>query len=62
MIDRLLKIRSDFKVLYMSGFTDEAFVQDRMSQRSAPLLLKPFTQETLASKVRQVLDSKRKDS
>ena len=55
LIERLRRIRRDFKVLYMSGFTDESFVRTRDGNES-DLLLKPFTQETLAVRVRQVLD------
>ncbi len=58
LVDRLLQIRSDFKVLYMSGFTDTSFVDRGIGEQSAPLMLKPFTQETLATKVRQVLDKR----
>jgi PAS domain S-box-containing protein len=56
LIERLRRIRKDFKVLYMSGFTDEAFVRNAKDGQESALLLKPFTQETLAVRVRQILD------
>jgi YesN/AraC family two-component response regulator len=56
LVERLRKIRQDFKVLYMSGFTDESFVRNAKDGQEVALLLKPFTQETLAIRVRQVLD------
>jgi PAS domain S-box-containing protein len=56
LIERLRKIRHDFKVLYMSGFTDESFVRNAKDGQEVALLLKPFTQETLAVRVRQILD------
>ncbi len=57
LIERLLKIRTDFKVLYMSGFTDAHFVERGLGDQRAPLLVKPFTNEALAKKVRNVLDA-----
>ena len=56
LIERLQKVRRDFKVLYMSGFTDESFVRNTKDGKEAALMLKPFTQETLAVRVRQILD------
>jgi CheY-like chemotaxis protein len=56
LIERLRKIRHDFRVLYMSGFTDESFVRNAKDGQEVALLLKPFTQETLAVRVRQILD------
>ena len=58
LIERLRQIRRDFRVLYMSGFTDESFVRNTKDGREAELLLKPFTQESLAVRVRQSLDRK----
>jgi len=58
LVERLRKIRSDFKVLYMSGFTDERLGADT-GTHVAPLLPKPFTREGMAFKVRSVLDSGR---
>lgn len=58
LIERLRQIRQDFRVLYMSGFTDESFVRNSKDGREAELLLKPFTQESLAVRVRQSLDRK----
>ena len=57
LVERLRQIRKDFKVLYMSGFTDQSFVHGGQGVRSAPLLIKPFTQELLAVKIRRILDS-----
>jgi PAS domain S-box-containing protein len=56
LVERLRKIRQDFKVLFMSGFTDESFVRNAKAGQEVALLLKPFTQETLAVRVRQILD------
>ena len=44
------------RVLYMSGYTDDAIVHHGVSQPSAAFIQKPFTPKKLTSKVRQVLD------
>ncbi len=58
LVQRLMQIRKDFKVLYMSGFTDTAFVSREEGQGKTPLILKPFTNEALARRVRDMLDQK----
>lgn len=45
------------KVLYMSGYTENAIVRQGTVDLSVALLQKPVVPETLVSKVRQVLDS-----
>jgi two-component system cell cycle sensor histidine kinase/response regulator CckA len=53
--ERLVTIRPEMKVLFMSGYTDHA-VMHRDVTPGAAFLQKPFTPEVLARKVRQVLD------
>jgi PAS domain S-box-containing protein len=48
--------RPDLKVLYMSGYTDDAIVQYGVLDPGTPFLHKPFTPGNLAHKVREVLD------
>jgi len=52
----VLKQRPLTKVLYMSGYTDETIVHHGILDPDIAFLQKPFTTETLAMKVREVLD------
>ena len=50
--------RPDIRVLFMSGYTDTAIVRRGVIDRGTPLLEKPFSQVTLAKRVRQALDAR----
>ncbi len=56
MVRRFRKTGRAFRTLYMTGFPQEAFVRRGEEDRRAPILLKPFTREELAGKVREALD------
>ena len=47
------------RVLYMSGYTDDAILNQGVLDRNLPFLQKPFSPETLARRVRDVLDQPR---
>jgi PAS domain S-box-containing protein len=55
LAERLRQRRPGLKVLFMSGYSDDA-VENRRLLGNAPLLHKPFTPEQLARCVREVLD------
>jgi DNA-binding response OmpR family regulator len=49
--------RPRIKVLYVSGYTDEAIMQRGVLESGTNFLQKPFTPDVLVSKVREVLDA-----
>ena len=62
LVERLKqRVRAAFKVLYMSGYTDEIIIQNGLLDKTINFLHKPFTIEKLSRKVREVLDKKIKN-
>jgi two-component system, cell cycle sensor histidine kinase and response regulator CckA len=55
LAERVLQVRPGIKILYMSGYTDQAVVHHGILEDNAVLLQKPFTLATLASKLREIL-------
>lgn len=55
--ERVSKLVPGIKVLFMSGYTDEAIVHHGVLDSNVEFIQKPFTPVALAKKVRQVLDS-----
>jgi hypothetical protein len=61
LFDRLRATRPRLRVLYMSGYADDAVVRRGMIREGMPFLQKPFTPGTLGTKVREVLDAEAND-
>jgi len=56
LAERLAPTRPRMKVLYTSGYTDDAMVRQGVLNAGVAFLQKPFVPDTLARKVRDVLD------
>jgi DNA-binding NtrC family response regulator len=53
--------RPETKVLFMSGYTDHALLDQGLLLTARQFLQKPFTPDVLAGKVREMLDAVRAD-
>jgi CheY-like chemotaxis protein len=53
---RLKERRPDVRVLYMSGYTEDAIANRGVLEPGVSLISKPFSQEALARKLRDLLD------
>lgn len=56
LADILTAARPEIKVLYVSGYTDDAVVRHGVLESGTPFLQKPFTPVVLTRKMREVLD------
>ncbi len=57
LASQLIAKHLHMKVLFVSGYTDDAIVRHGVLQAGIPFIQKPFTPSTLARKVREVLDA-----
>jgi CheY-like chemotaxis protein len=56
LVQELRKVRNDFHVLFVSGYSEDESVNDERPAAEAPVLQKPFTRGVLARKTREILD------
>jgi PAS domain S-box-containing protein len=57
LAERLGPLRPEMKVLFMSGYTEDAIVHHGVLESAMPYIQKPFTPESLVGKIREALDS-----
>ncbi len=58
LADRLRILRPEMRILFMSGYTDDAIVHHGILDSGVAFIQKPVMPDTLARKVRDVLDGK----
>jgi two-component system cell cycle sensor histidine kinase/response regulator CckA len=61
LAERLLAVRPAMKVLYMSGYTNEASVRHGVLNGAKAFVPKPVTPGVLVRKVRETLDAAARD-
>jgi two-component system cell cycle sensor histidine kinase/response regulator CckA len=59
LVSKLIALNPEIKVIFMSGYADDAVVKNGFIQSGSVFLQKPFSPETLNKTVRQVLDDNR---
>jgi FixJ family two-component response regulator len=58
LVEKLLIKHSELKVLYMSGYTDNAIVNRGLLEDGTNFIQKPFTRLEILRKIREVLETK----
>jgi CheY-like chemotaxis protein len=56
LAEQLLRLVPHVRVLFVSGYTDDAIAHQGVLEPNVNFLVKPYTQQGLARKVREVLD------
>ena len=54
--ERIVRLKPDIRVLFLSGYTNDAMIRHGILESESAFLQKPFRPMALASKVREVLD------
>jgi len=57
LAETLLAVRSELKILYTSGYTNDACVEQGELRVGCSFLEKPFSRDSMAKRVRELLDS-----
>jgi two-component system cell cycle sensor histidine kinase/response regulator CckA len=57
LAERLSKCRPEMRVLYMSGYTDDAIVRHGVLEEAMAFIQKPFAPDALGRKVREMLEA-----
>jgi len=61
LADRLRPLREDMKVLYMSGYTENAIVNNGILKENVGFIQKPFKVNALVQKIREIIDHREAD-
>ncbi len=56
LIEQVREIRAELKVLFMSGYTDDAFIKHEILKKEVAFIHKPFSPTQLLQKIRDLLD------
>ncbi|MFL5310763.1 MAG: hypothetical protein ACJ79H_09965 [Myxococcales bacterium] len=56
LAEKLIALRPSVRMLFMSGYTDDAIVRHGILEAGVAFLQKPFVPEVLARRVREALD------
>ena len=59
LVDQLRKTRPGIKALFVTGFDERSAVERGVNLKADAVLMKPYKQEALAFKIRQVLDAEK---
>jgi signal transduction histidine kinase/CHASE3 domain sensor protein/ActR/RegA family two-component response regulator len=59
LAERALSVRPDLRILFTSGYTENAIVHNGRLDQGVELLSKPYDRERLAARLRRVLDAPR---
>ncbi|HYD16831.1 MAG TPA: response regulator [Candidatus Nanoarchaeia archaeon] len=58
MARKIIEIKPDLRVIFMSGYTDNPVLREAFSDSTTVYLQKPFTVDTLRTRIRQVLEGR----
>ena len=61
LAEKLAPLRPDTRILFMSGYTDDAVVANGTIAPGSDFIQKPFTPDALARKIRVLLDRDRQN-
>jgi CheY-like chemotaxis protein len=56
LVERARPLRPEMRILYVSGYSEEAITRQGQATENIELLAKPFTPGVLTAKIRQLLD------
>jgi two-component system, cell cycle sensor histidine kinase and response regulator CckA len=59
LVKEIVPLRPNIRLLYISGYTDEAIMHHGILESGAAFLQKPFLPDALARKIREVLDARK---